>query len=248
MRGTVRAIPEPASSHGDPQGVRAFFVFPARADRSWKTATARSCPTNRRQRLAKPLDNERAAWDRKVRRVVPPESSSQDRWFTEHVLPHEPMLRAWLRGHFSKAGDVDDIVQEAYVRMLEARRAREIVSPRAFLFATARNLALGRLRHLKVEADFALAESSVWDVSDESADVAQAVARAQELELLTEAIQSLPARCRQVITLRRIYGLPQKEVAARLGISEHTVEAQATIGLRKLGEFFERLERRTGAP
>jgi RNA polymerase sigma-70 factor (ECF subfamily) len=73
--------------------------------------------------------------------------------------------------------------------------------------------------------------------------VAHEVARAQELELLTQAIQSLPTRCRQIITLRRIYGLPQKEVAAQLGISEHTVEAQGTIGLRKLTEFFERAER-----
>ena len=70
------------------------------------------------------------------------------------------------------------------------------------------------------------------------------VARAQELELLTQAIQSLPTRCRQIITLRRIYGMSQKEVAAQLGIAEHTVEAQATIGLRKLAEYFERLERR----
>ena len=172
------------------------------------------------------------------------QDSTEDRWFEEQVLPHEAMLRAWLRGHFAKAGDVDDIVQEAYVRVLAARSSREITSPRAFLFATARNLALGRLRHLKVEADFALAEAAAPDVSDAGADVAQAVARAQELELLTQAIQSLPTRCRQVITLRRIYGLPQKEVAARLGIAEHTVEAQATIGLRKLAEFFERLERR----
>jgi RNA polymerase sigma-70 factor (ECF subfamily) len=61
---------------------------------------------------------------------------------------------------------------------------------------------------------------------------------------LTQAIQSLPARCRQIITLRRIYGLSQKEVAAQLGIAEHTVEAQGTIGLRKLTEYFERFERR----
>jgi RNA polymerase sigma-70 factor (ECF subfamily) len=54
----------------------------------------------------------------------------------------------------------------------------------------------------------------------------------------------LPTRCRQIITLRKIYGLSQKEVAAQLGIAEHTVEAQGTIGLRKLGEFFERIERR----
>jgi RNA polymerase sigma factor (sigma-70 family) len=78
---------------------------------------------------------------------------------------------------------------------------------------------------------------------DESADVPQAVARAQELELLTHAIQSLPTRCRQVLTLRKIYGLSQKEVAAQLGITENTVEAQGVIGLRKLTEYFERLER-----
>ena len=160
------------------------------------------------------------------------------------VRDHTPAVTAFTRSLVSESALVDDIVQEAYVRVLAARSSREITSPRAFLFATARNLALGRLRHLKVEADFALAEAAAPDVSDAGADVAQAVARAQELELLTQAIQSLPTRCRQVITLRRIYGLPQKEVAARLGIAEHTVEAQATIGLRKLAEFFERLERR----
>ncbi|MBL9187412.1 MAG: sigma-70 family RNA polymerase sigma factor [Opitutaceae bacterium] len=175
---------------------------------------------------------------------MPPENSEQGRWFAEHLRPHEPMLRAWLRGQFPRAGDVDDIVQEAFMRVLQAREDRPIESPKAFLFATARNLALARVRHLRVEVDFALAESALTGVCDESADVADEVARAQELELLTRAIQSLPARCRQVITLRRIYGLSQKEVAAQLGIAEHTVEAQGTIGLRKLADFFERLERR----
>ena len=172
-----------------------------------------------------------------------PEDSAQARWFADQVQPHEAMLRGWLRGQFAKAGDVDDIVQEAFVRVLAAQETQPIESPKAFLFATARNLALGRLRHLKVESDFVLAETHLSGVSDESADVAHAVARAQELELLTHAIQSLPARCRQVITLRRIYGLSQREVAAQLGISEHTVEAQATIGLRKLADYFERLGR-----
>jgi RNA polymerase sigma-70 factor (ECF subfamily) len=71
-----------------------------------------------------------------------------------------------------------------------------------------------------------------------------AVARAEELQLLTQAIQSLPTRCRQILTLRKIYGRSQKEVAAQLGISEHTVEAQGTIALRKLAEYFERFESR----
>lgn len=181
---------------------------------------------------------------RKPVSAVPPADPEQARWFAEHVQPHEAMLRAWLRGQFPKTGDIDDIVQEAYVRVLAARETQPIDSPKAFLFATARNLVLGRLRHERVAGDFALAEMSDPRVCDESADVAQAVARAQELELLTQAIQSLPTRCRQIITLRRIYGLSQKEVAAQLGITEHTVEAQGTIGLRKLAEYFERIERR----
>ncbi len=154
------------------------------------------------------------------------------------------MLRAWLCGQFPRAEDLDDIVQEAFVRVLQARETQTITSPKAFLFATARNLLLGRLRHEKVVGDFVLAETALSGVWEESANVADEVARAQELELLTQAIQSLPTRCRQIITLRRIYGLSQKEVAAQLGIAEHTVEAQGTIGLRKLAEYFERLERR----
>ena len=165
-------------------------------------------------------------------------------WFTAHVQPHEGMLRAWLRSRFPAESDVDDIVQESYARVLAARQTTAIESPKAFLFATARNLALGRLRRVQAAgAVNFLAEAQVEDVLDETADVPHAVARAQELELLTHAIQSLPTRCRQVLTLRKIYGLSQKEVAAQLGIAEHTVEAQGTIGLRKLAEFFERIER-----
>jgi RNA polymerase sigma factor (sigma-70 family) len=177
---------------------------------------------------------------------VPPQNPEDAAWFAEFVLPHEGMLRAWLRSRFPTGCDFDDIVQEAYARVLQARTGQTIESPKAFLFATARNLALARLRHQHVaREENGLAENIIEGVLDESVDVSDAVARAQELELLTHAIQSLPARCRQVITLRKIYGLSQKEVAAQLGIAEHTVEAQATIGLRKLTEFFDRLERKS---
>jgi RNA polymerase sigma-70 factor (ECF subfamily) len=173
---------------------------------------------------------------------LPPPDSEQFRWYADHVQPHEAMLRAWLRSQFPAVRDVDDLVQEAMVRVLRANEAGAIEAPKAFLFATARNLALMQLRHRRVERTDALAETDVSGILDESADVPGAVARTEELEILTQAIQSLPARCRQIVTLRKIYGLSQRDIATRLGISEHTVEAQGTIGLRKLAEFFERLE------
>ena len=65
-----------------------------------------------------------------------------------------------------------------------------------------------------------------------------AVAGDEELQLLVAAIEQLPSRCREVMTLRKIDGLSQKEVAARLGIAEHTVEVHSRLGLQKCTEFF----------
>lgn len=43
---------------------------------------------------------------------------------------------------------------------------------------------------------------------------------------MTEAIQSLPDRCRQIFTLRSVYSMTQREIAEKLGISDRTVAAQ----------------------
>ena len=160
-----------------------------------------------------------------------------NRWFTEKVLPHEPALRAWLRGLFPTLPDVDDLVQETYVRVLRARAGAPIESTKAFLFTTARNLALDDCRHRQVISFEPIAEFERLHVLEDRPGVSETVGRRQELELLTQAIQLLPERCRQVLTLRKIYGLSQKEIAAQLGISEHTVEAQVGNGVRRCAEF-----------
>ena len=169
---------------------------------------------------------------------MPPPDQELARWFAEEVQPHEPALRAWLRSRFPTLTDADDLVQEAYARLLRARETGTIACARAFLFVTARNLALNQLRHLRHERPEGLAELDASGVLDESAAIPESVARADDLQLLIHAIQSLPDRCRQIMTLRKIYGLSQQEVATKLGISVHTVEAQGAIGLRKCIEYF----------
>lgn len=168
---------------------------------------------------------------------MPPCDPESARWFSEHVQPHEPMLRAWLRSRFATETDLDDVVQETFMRLLKARERGGVSSPKAFLFAVARNLALDRVRHREVVPTESLAENEALSVLEEGEGTPEIIAHNQELELLTEAIQSLPDRCRQIFTLRKVYGLSQAEIAEKLGVSENTVSAQLTIGVKKCMAF-----------
>jgi len=169
---------------------------------------------------------------------MPPPDPDLDLWFAEYVQPYEGTLRVWLKRRFEYQIDVDDIVQEAYMRVLRAREGNAMPSPKAFLFTTARNLALDRLRRHDVSRTNYFGEIDSLHVLDECTGIPETVARNQELTLLNEAIQSLPARCRQILILRKLDGLSHREIAERLGLSESTVSNQITIGIEKCTDFF----------
>lgn len=171
--------------------------------------------------------------------LLPP-PSEQARWFNSEVQPHEASLRAYLQRLVPAWSDVDDVVQESYVRILQAKKRGKIDSPRGLLFAIARNAARDLFRRRSTRSETQLEEIERSDLDTEAISVAETVSRQQEEELLAEAIQSLPERCRIVLTLRKLDGLSQKEISTRLGIAEHTVEIHLLNGLRRCGEYFAR--------
>lgn len=169
-----------------------------------------------------------------------PEEISQNHWFAKNVEPHESMLRAWLRGRYANDGDIDDIVQESYLRVLRAKETTEIKSPKTFLFTIARNVAISHRRRLKTSACEPIVESANSNVIDISEAIPEVVSRNQEYELLKKAIATLPEKRRKIFIMRQIHGKTQKEIARELGISTHTVSAQLTNGLHKCLAYFEK--------
>ena len=171
---------------------------------------------------------------------MPPEDPEQARWFQENLQPHRDSLKAWLQGRFQEHADLDDIIQESVLRVLRMREEGEIRSPKALLYTTARNLALDNAKNFRVSRTDPLGENEDWIVSDDAMLANNQAVRNEELEIMTRAIQSLPTRCRQIFTLRKVYGMRQKEVARELGISEKTVAAQIAIGMSKCTSYVAR--------
>ncbi len=59
-------------------------------------------------------------------------------------------------------------------------------------------------------------------------------ARGGELARVQRLIAALPERCRRIFEMRKIEGLPQREIARRMGVSEHVVENESVRGLRAI--------------
>lgn len=170
-------------------------------------------------------------------RVESPPSTDPSQWFSSELAPHEPALRAYLRG-IVRPDDIDDLVQETYARILRARERGPIASPRGLLFATARNAAWDLFRRRGVANEIPIAEIDDRCVFDERPGVVEIVSRRHENDLLAAAIADLPPRCREVLVLRKFENLSHREIARRLGIAEHTVEAQLTKALHRCEAFF----------
>lgn len=158
-------------------------------------------------------------------------ADEQARWFVEEVQPHESRLRNWLRRRFPWLTDVDDLVQESLARVVQARSEGRVGHAKSYLFTTARNAAYDQARRnqvVSIESVANLAELPVWE---ERPDAAETLTHEQELEILAAAIEALPQRCRLVVKLRKLRGLSYQEIAAQLGISVHTVNAQLAKGM-----------------
>lgn len=156
------------------------------------------------------------------------------RWFAEQVHVHDGQLRSWLRGAYPSARDVDDIVQESYLRIWKARAIRPIASTKAFLFTVAKRVALDVLRRDRASPVMAVPDLPALPVTMDAANAAEAACTTEEIAMLADALDSLQPRCRQIIVLRKFQNIPQKEVARQLGISEITVQEQVYRGLRRM--------------
>jgi RNA polymerase sigma factor (sigma-70 family) len=153
-----------------------------------------------------------------------------------------------IREHLARAvsrivppKDIEDIVQETYVRLCQVEKKDDIRTPRSFLFKTARNLALDQVKRaesrLAVVSLEELDEPGFTGVEDIIDETYTQVVSNEEFALFCEAVRHLPVQCRRAFVLKKVYGYSQREVARKLNLSESTVEKHIAQGIKRCTYF-----------
>lgn len=161
-------------------------------------------------------------------------------WVADCVMPHEPKVRAWLARSRMSQEDIDDVIQEAYCRLSAldpgsgpgAGAFDAIDRPDAYFFSIARNLLAQQMRRARIVQIEAVAEVEALAPFDDAPSPERQASGRIELARVRELISALPDRCRRVFEMRKIEGLPQREIADRLGVTESMVENDGAKGVR----------------
>ena len=138
--------------------------------------------------------------------------------------------------------EVEDIVQETYVRVCQIENKDAVREPQSFMFRTARNLALDHVKRAEsrltsgTDAIDEFAATNLMTSSEADSTYTQVVSD-EEFVLFCEAVRELPKQCRRAFILKKVYGYTLKEIMAEMGVGQPTVESHIVNGTKKCVQF-----------
>lgn len=159
---------------------------------------------------------------------------------TAAFLKARSVLRA-VAARIVSPQDIEDIVQETFVRSLEASGRRRIRHPRTYMVRVATNLALNHVSRAGYKLTDQMGDMAKIEVYLKT-DTLQTEAESRERFLLfCRAARRMPIQCRRAFLLRKVYELSQKEIAEYLGISQSTVEKHVAKGMMVCSDYMDKV-------
>jgi RNA polymerase sigma-70 factor (ECF subfamily) len=151
-------------------------------------------------------------------------------------VKNQSLLKRFVARFFNRPHDIEDIVQETFVKALEAGSKTKILSPKAYLFQTAKNLSIKELSRCSTRLQNNMGDYLPEGVLVTETSTEDQVDNLRKLATFCQALRGLPVQCRRVYILRKVYGFSHKEIASRLGISTNTVERHIAKGILRCAE------------
>lgn len=157
-------------------------------------------------------------------------------------LEHRKVLAAYLAQRLLRVEDVEDILQETIANVLQVEDPSLIRAPKSYFFIVARNLVSRQLQANAKEMLHEIEDMDLNAIPGDDISLEQQIDGQLQFRAFVKAVSQLPAQCRKVFLLRKIYGWPHKKIASRLGISISTVERHITIALSRLDASLHRYD------
>jgi len=139
------------------------------------------------------------------------------RLFSEH---NESLVR-FLSVRLHSVQEAKEVAQEAYVRLLSLDDSGAVSFLRAFLFKTAANLAVDRLRSRNRQRQ--AMNAGLCDELREAPTPDYEAAQAEEAEIVRRLIGELPPKCRYAFLMHRVHGEDLAQIAKQMELSERMV-------------------------
>lgn len=158
------------------------------------------------------------------------------------IEEHRPALLGFLAARCGSVDEAQDVLQDLWIRA-HSQGSGPIANPRAYLFRMANNLVLDRRRGEQramrrerawIEADNDGVAALPEDRADPAEPADEAIARAQEARILSDAIAALPEGAARALRLYRFEGMGQGEIAQVMGISRSGVEKHLALAMKRL--------------
>jgi len=141
--------------------------------------------------------------------------------------------------YLKKPQEIEDVVQEAFVKVIEAQQRCDISYPKSYLYQTVKNLALKQLDKSDYRLTDTVGDLLPQSVLLETPSIEQEFESRQRFELFCRAVRELPVKCQRIFILRRVYGYSQKEIAEKMSISVKTVEAHLTKAIVRCTDYMD---------
>jgi RNA polymerase sigma factor (sigma-70 family) len=143
-------------------------------------------------------------------------------------------LRRFLARMVRNPTDAQDLAHDAYQKVYQAMDTGRVEKPQAFLYTTARRLALKQIRRRQIAPVSEAGDNVIELAASQAPGVERLVMARQEWERAQAAIAELPPGCRSVLQLSHREGLSHADIGLRLNIAVSTVEKQHARALRLL--------------
>lgn len=156
-------------------------------------------------------------------------------------LSNVKAIRQYAASFFKERQDIDDLVQDVYLRVAERGGLADVRSPKAFLCKVARNIALNEQNRSGVRLSEPLEDSVIERDAPATLSLDEQAEQRQRFGHLCDAINELPTQCRRVFVMKKIDGLSNQEIAQALNISVSTVDKHLAKGMIECKEALKRL-------